>query len=126
MSDNLFNICNELKSGEEYVVNSIQFDDLFELKYPNNYFIDPEMRRVWFTLDIFATLNSDMVMKIWNGTHPYEDNITEHFCPKDTVIKVVMISRLGDLGITCDHNRDFGYDLRISIDDLTNWIFKKK
>ena len=37
MSDNLFNICNELKSGEEYVVNSIQFDYLFELKYPNNY-----------------------------------------------------------------------------------------
>lgn len=38
--------------------------------------------------------------------------------------KVLMASRLGDIGITKEFSRDSGYDKRVFVDDLSEWSDK--
>lgn len=41
-----------------------------------------------------------------------------HIIPKGTKVKIVMVSRFGDVGITDDLDKQFGYRARVSFDDL--------
>lgn len=36
-------------------------------------------------------------------------------------VRVVMASRMGDVGITDDHSRDMGYQTRVAVADLSNF-----
>lgn len=35
-----------------------------------------------------------------------------------TLVKIVMVSRLGDIGITTDLSKEYGYELRVGFDDV--------
>ena len=66
----------------------------------------------WEDYEIFAKLKKDVNMNVWNGKHPVDSNITTHVCKYGTKVRVNMVSRFGDVGITEDLNKKFGYDAR--------------
>lgn len=59
---------------------------------------------------LYATINIDV-----EGTQHYPSY------KKGTRVKVVMASRLGDVGITKKLDADSGYDLRVAVEHLTNF-----
>ena len=52
------------------------------------------------------------------GTLKREVQVQHGTLPVGTKIKIVMVSRFGDVGITTDFNADTGYVARVSLDDL--------
>ena len=44
----------------------------------------------------------------------------------DKRVRVVMASRLGDVGITYDLSKDVGYDERVYVEKLTNFSDKER
>lgn len=67
-------------------------------------------------------LNRDVVGREWNG-HDFmrsdsEPEFTEVPMPKGTRVKVVMVSRFGDCGITTDLEAENGYISRVPPDWL--------
>lgn len=52
----------------------------------------------------------------WNGIHPYDDNTEIGEWPVGTVLKIVMVSRFDDCGLTDDLAAQFGYHCRVSWD----------
>lgn len=51
----------------------------------------------------------------WKDGNPIMDEKT---LPARTRVKIVMVSRFGDVGITDDLDSDYGYGARVSRDDL--------
>ena len=56
-------------------------------------------------------------MKKWNGRHPVEDNYTIVTIQPGTTLKIVMVSCMGDCGLTDDLNALNGYHIRVNFDD---------
>lgn len=54
----------------------------------------------------------------WDKTQPI---MRESVIPAGTVVRVVMASRFGDVGISTDLNKDRGYIARVSIDQLRDF-----
>lgn len=77
----------------------------------------PHERETWPTR--YGDLKEDVVFRHWNGYHA-DPEFTEETVPAGTTVKIVMVSRLGDVGITTDLESDRGYSARIFLDDLTN------
>ena len=72
--------------------------------------------------DIFAKTKVDFNMKVWNGKHPYEENVTEHICKPGTKVRVWMVSRFEDIGITDNLINPRGYDCRgVKNEELYDW-----
>lgn len=89
------------------------FDKLWAIKA-----VDPFN---WLNYSIHAETTQDIEMIVWNGRHPVEDNQTSHICPKGTRVRVWMVSRFGDVGITDNLVNPRGYDVRVDPDIyLTN------
>jgi hypothetical protein len=67
----------------------------------------------------FGDLKKPVVMRTWNG-HGADPEFTEETALAGTTVKIVMVSRFGDIGITTDLSAKTGYLSRIDVDDLDN------
>jgi hypothetical protein len=69
--------------------------------------------------DGFVTTTAAVPMRSWNGNHfpSVEANTTTEMVPAGTVLKIVMVSRFGDCGLSDDLTADYGYGLRLNFDD---------
>lgn len=65
----------------------------------------------WMHHKVF-TLAEDVVSHLWNG-HCADPEFTEVPWPAGTRVKVVMLSRFWDCGITADLGAETGYDARV-------------
>lgn len=70
----------------------------------------------------YMTTKEPITLKIWNG-HSWqrmgkESEYTDKPLPIGTRVKIVMVSRFGDVGITDDLTSENGYHLRIDISEL--------
>jgi len=77
-----------------------------------------------FEKDVTATVKKDVKMHVWNGSHPVEDNMSHHVCKAGTTVKVWMVSRFGDVGITDNIIDPRGYDARVDPEILENLEIK--
>lgn len=77
----------------------------------------PHQRETWPF--IFATVKRDVeaheYQGYWNSGSPV---MKTHIIYKGTVVRIVMVSRFGDVGITDDLDKQYGYEARISFDDI--------
>lgn len=54
---------------------------------------------------------------IWHG-HAADPEFTTREVPAGTAVKIVMVSRMGDVGITDDLTAENGYHARVDLNDL--------
>lgn len=66
----------------------------------------------------YMTTKEPITLKIWNQRRHGEPEYTDKPLPVGTRVKIVMVSRFGDVGITDDLSVENGYHLRIDIADL--------
>jgi hypothetical protein len=66
----------------------------------------------------YMTTKAPLSLSIWNQRRANEPEYTEKPLPIGTRVKIVMVSRFGDVGITDDLTADNGYHLRIDIPEL--------
>lgn len=65
----------------------------------------------------YVTTTQELPMTEWNGRHPVEKNQTTRTIPAGTTLKIVMVSRFGDCGLTDDLEAEYGYGLRLDLVD---------
>lgn len=65
----------------------------------------------------YVTTVKPLTLHKWNGIHPPETNTAEVAVPPGTTLKIVMVSRFGDCGLTDNLQADHGYHLRLPFDD---------
>jgi hypothetical protein len=103
---------------------TLTFDELFNLKYPVESRKDPTALFLWSKFKICAITKKDFVMRVWNSNHPVEINTTNHICKAGTKVRVWMVSRLGDVGVTDNLEDPHGYDCRgVEAEYLQDWEF---
>lgn len=71
----------------------------------------------------YGELRTEQTMRWWNGhdhKHKGLPEFTEEALPAGTTVKIVMASRMGDIGITSKLDATHGYGARCFLDDLTN------
>lgn len=66
----------------------------------------------------YMTTKVPMTLKIWNQRRHGEPKFTDKPLSVGTRVKIVMVSRFGDVGITDDLTAENGCHLRIDIDKL--------
>jgi hypothetical protein len=101
------------------------FFKLWELKCVQRWRDDSKDIKDWNSYEIYAKTTKDLEMCVWNGIHPVENNITKHVCKTGTKVRVWMVSRFGDVGVTDNLETPNGYDVRgLDADkDLTDYEF---
>lgn len=117
--------CKALKLGETLKKEKLLFEEIFNLKYPedlSNIFENNFTRyeHIWFDFHIYAHVKKNFVGNTWKG-HNHQPEFVEYNIPKDSQVCVWMVSRFGDVGITGNIIDPTGYDLRTSPDNLYNW-----
>lgn len=112
--------CRALKVGESFHRSTVSFDDLFNLKYPSG-----EDQMIWFRFSITARIKDDVPMNVWNGTHPPDENTKQYKAHKGTKVRVWMVSRFGDVGVTDNLDDPHGYDQRIDPEQLVSWTITR-
>lgn len=73
---------------------------------------------------ITAILKEDCEGSIWNQKHPVEENLTPIILQKDSKVRINMVSRLGDIGITNELDKQFGYISRIDVNKVKDITIK--
>lgn len=93
-----------------------------------NFFKLWDLKKDWYSFEIYAKTTKDLEMNVWNGTHPVEGNTTKHICKAGTKVRVWMVSRFGDVGVTDNLENPKGYDVRgLDADvDLTDYEFLER
>jgi len=76
-----------------------------------------EVEQGWMRGRLFRVKRPGCVLRKWNG-HGANPEFTEIPVTPDMVLKCVMVSRLGDCGLTDDLTAENGYHLRLYPDDL--------
>lgn len=117
-----------LKVGETLAIDKISISDLMELRFPENY----EQRIInryepihpIEAYKIIGTLNKPVETIMWNWEHPYAKNTTTKTLPVGTHVRVIMVSRLGDIGITERLEATNGYDARIQCQNINNIVIE--
>lgn len=100
-------------SGEVFNAPELSFEDVFSIKYPEGYKEEISLRFFWSKFTIEANINTDVVH--------FSDNIK---ILKNDRVRVWMVSRMGDFGITSNLGNPTGYDIRgIKAEELFNWSF---
>lgn len=66
---------------------------------------------------LFRVARDGCVFRKWNG-HGEDPEFTDTPAPRGTLVRCVMVSRLGDCGVTPDLSAESGYDLRLYPEDL--------
>lgn len=64
---------------------------------------------------VYMTTKVPLTLRIWNG-HGKEDTLKP--LPIGTRVKIVMVSRFGDVGLTDDLAAENGYHIRVLIEEL--------
>ncbi len=64
-----------------------------------------------------ARLLRDVTFRDWHG-HDAVPEFTDRLETAGTMVKIVMVSRLGDVGITTDLLAENGYQARVLLSDL--------
>lgn len=64
-----------------------------------------------------GTLKRDVEMRTWHGWGADPD-FTYYTAPAGTPVKIVMVSRLGDVGITTDLKAETEYSARVDLSDI--------
>lgn len=121
---NIINRIKALKVGETLAIDKISISDLMELRFPQNY----EQRMISRyepihpieAYKIIAQLNKPVETIMWNWQHPYAQNTISKTLPADTLVRVTMVSRLGDIGITEQLDATNGHDARIQCQNIKN------
>jgi len=130
MNTEFVEICKVLRPRDSFKKEYISFNELFNLKYPEDRFdenssFNIHIAMLWSKFIIYAHVLDDIVMKHWNG-HNKVPEFTEHVCKKGTKVRVWMVSRMGDVGITDNIVDPIGYDCRIDVEELHNWEIIKE
>jgi hypothetical protein len=101
------------------------FYKLWDLKCVKNWLDDQKHLKDWYDYEIYAKTTKDFEMTVWNGYHPYDENCVKHICKSGTKVRVWMVSRFGDVGITDNLDNPIGYNIRgLDADiDLTDYEF---
>jgi hypothetical protein len=68
-------------------------------------------------LTAYCTSTVPIQFQRWNKRHPVAENITFDTVPAGTTLKIVMVSRLGDVGLTDDLTAEYGYQVRVYPED---------
>jgi len=81
--------------------------------------MQPHKRETW---DVeYGELTEDVRMSYyrgyWDGNEPAMD---EYDVPAGTTVRIVMVSRFGDVGVTEKLQNTTGYGIRLDISKLTN------
>lgn len=88
--------------------------------YPQNYNWVPHKPETWTYK--FAYLKNPIEMQHyiqrWQDGQPQFDKVA---CAAGTRVKIVMVSRFGDVGITEDLLAENGYGARVALTDLCNF-----
>lgn len=112
--------CKKANIGDIIERETLSFEELYNLKYPVEYF-QIDFVTLWYDFSITATTLKDFTMRVWNG-HGAIPEFTEHICPTGTKVLIWMVSRMGDIGITDNLTDPNGYDCRgLEGFELTNW-----
>lgn len=83
-------------------------------EYPNDQWI-PHKRETWpWRIGI---LKNDVEFRHWHG-HGADPEFTYEIVSAGTKVKIVMVSRFGDVGITKNLDAEMGYAARVSLDVL--------
>lgn len=90
------------------------FFKLWDLKCVQKWKEDFIGLKSWYDYKIFATTTTDQTMSVWNGKHDpsVEVNCSEHICKVGTRVRVWMVSRFGDVGVSDNLINPTGYDVR--------------
>ena len=64
----------------------------------------------------YCTSLETLEYRKWNGTHPVDDNTEVGTWPTGMTLKIVMVSRFDDCGLTDDLDTLTGYHCRVSWD----------
>jgi len=73
---------------------------------------ETEPVKSWWDYEIYAKTKNDFKMTVWNGNHPVEGNCSYHTCKAGTRVRIWMVSRFGDVGITDNLINPKGYGAR--------------
>ena len=65
----------------------------------------------------YVTTTEDLILNYWNGEHPFNENMREVRVSKGATLRIVMVSRFGDCGLSEDLDAYSGYGIRLSWDD---------
>ena len=85
---------------------------LWDLKSVRPWISGQEHLKGWGHYEIYAKTTKDLEMSVWNGVHPVDENTTKHICNKGTKVRVWMVSRFGDVGVTDNLVNPRGYNIR--------------
>lgn len=104
------------------------FFKLWDLKCVQRWRDDQKHLKDWYSYEIYAKTQKDLEMSVWNGTHQVDDNTTKHICKAGTKVRVCMVSRFGDVGVTENLETPEGYDVRgLDADiDLADYEFLER
>lgn len=111
---------------EEFTIEkNPNFMKLWALKSVQRWKDGMEHLKDWYSYEIYAKTTKDFEMSSWNGTHPVNENTTKHICKAGSRVRVWMVSRFGDIGVTDNLETPKGYDVRgLDADvDLTDFEF---
>jgi hypothetical protein len=112
-----------LNVGETLKRKSLTFDEVFNLKYPIEVKTDPSWLLFYHKFQLFAITNKEFEMNVWDSTTRTNG---KHLCPKDTKVRIWMVSRFGDFGITDNLKDPNGYHCRGVLDtELYDWEIVK-
>lgn len=88
------------------------FFKLWDLKCVRSWMDDQKHLKNWNSYKIYAKTTRDIEMNVWNGSHPVENNTSKHICKSGSRVRIWMVSRFGDVGITDNLENPNGYDAR--------------
>lgn len=88
------------------------FNKLWDLKCVQKWREEEAHLKGWYDFEIYAVTTKDVEMNVWDGIHPVEDNTSKHICKAGTRVRVWMVSRFGDVGVTDNLLNPKGYDVR--------------
>jgi len=80
----------------------------------------PHHRETWPTR--YGILKKGITMEWFQGWGKNNtQKFTHEFVPAGTKVKIVMVSRFGDIGITNKLDTDVGYGARVEFDELKDY-----
>jgi hypothetical protein len=90
------------------------FYKLFDLINVKTWREENKGKKSFSDYQIYAKTTKDVTMSVWNGNHhpSIEANCKEHICKSGTRVRVWMVSRMGDAGITDNLINPIGYNAR--------------
>lgn len=81
----------------------------------------PPFVRAWITINRLPAMEKETLVHVYGVPKLFADSPDL----PGIRVRVTMASRLGDVGITVNLNREHGYDKRVMFDTLSNFTWEK-